>query len=563
VFEIAPPDGAELNLSFTPKVTVSPDGSMVAFAAAANGESHLYVRRRDSVTARQLPGTEDARHPVFSPNGTWIAFFAANALKKVPLEGPVVLLTKVNNDARGLAWADGASLVYAPGAASGLMQISADGGEPKSLTVPDTANRQIHWWPCAVPGGKAVLYTVGQTNNQNNDNLSAIEAVTLATGERRTVLQGASVAVYVTAGHLLFTRGDTLHAVPFDAERLATTGAVVPVVQDVMDVGTGAAHVSVGGDGTLAYIPSTRNTLHRIAWLDPDGTARPVDLAPAQYNDLKISPDGARVAFSQQGKGVWVYDLQRKSLTRLTPGQRDMTPAWSADGRTLYYVYVDQSGGNTRFLRKPADGSRGPEPVAVIKHAGYLSEVLADGAAAIIELNVRTANTDLHSDIARIRLAPGNTDTITPTNIEATQADESAADVSPDERWMAYQSDENGTRHEVYVRDLSGSGGRWQISNAGGEEPYLSPDARRLYYRNDDALYAVAVDTRNDFSAGAPQFLFRGVDNTRNDGPRYTVDPKTGRLLMLRPATGQQTRHTIRVVLNWFEELNAKLQQAR
>ena len=128
---------------------------------------------------------------------------------------------------------------------------------------------------------------------------------------------------------------------------------------------------------------------------------------------------------------------------------------------------------------------------------------------------------------------------------------------------MAYQSDENGTRHEVYVRDLSGSGGRWQISNAGGEEPYWSPDARRLYYRNDDALYAVAVDTRNGFSAGAPQLLFRGVDNTRNEGPRYTVDPKTGRLLMLRPATGQQTRHTIRVVLNWFEELNVKLQQAR
>lgn len=564
-FDLLPPDGTEVNVVARPSVSVSPDGSMIVYAATTNGVSHLYVRRRDAVEIRQLAGTEDASQPVFSPDGGWVAFIAGNQLAKVPLDGPVVPLTKVN-DPRGLAWIDRSSLIYSPEAAAGLMRISADGGQPASVTTPDpNKGQRTHRWPCPLPGGKAVIYTVGQTNSPDDYDGSALEAVTLASGERRTVLQGASMASYVPTGHLLFTRGGALHAVPFDPDRLQVTGAVVPVLQGVMgDRTTGAAHFSVGSDGTLAYIPGTsRGALRVMLWVDGEGKTRPVDLAPAQHNDLRLSPDGTRVAFVQGTSGVvadvWVFDLQRKSITRLTFDGTNSTPVWSADGKTIYYASIDPPGRKTTFLRKPADGSRDAEPVGAIEWRGYFKEALANGTAAIVE-TVRTAT---KADIHRIPLTPGKADIIAPTSLVATQADEYASDVSPDGRWFAYSSDESG-RYEVYVRDLSGSGGRWQISTAGGEEPHWSPDGRRLYYRYEDGLFGVPLDTRSGFSAGTPQLLFRGVYNLRSDtGLSYDVDPKSGGFLMMRPAIDQKSRNTIRVVLNWFDELKAKFEPSR
>ena len=129
------------------------------------------------------------------------------------------------------------------------------------------------------------------------------------------------------------------------------------------------------------------------------------------------------------------------------------------------------------------------------------------------------------------------------------------AAVSPDGRWLAYQTNESG-RPEIYVRDLSGTGGRWQISTEGGEEPGWSNDGRELYYRNNDLFMSAAVQTRPSFQASRPKRLFSGVFNQRsNSGVSYDVDPKGGRFLMIRPVADSETPAQVRVVVSWFDEL--------
>jgi serine/threonine-protein kinase len=572
-FDVLPPGSSEVNLTIRPSVSISPDGSAIALAASTNGVSRLYVRRRDGVDARELPGVDDVSHPVLSPDGRSLAAISGRKLVKVALDGAVVALADVN-DPRGLAWVDAASIVYAPEAAQGLMKISADGGQPKPVTTPDVQKgERSHRWPSTLPGGQIVLFTVGAISTPDDYDSSNIDAVTLATGKRQTVLQGASMATYTASGHLLFARGGTLHAAAFDLKNLRVTGNPMPIVQGVMgDRTTGAAHFSVAENGTLVYVPGTSiGDQHLIAWVNTSGAPAStapqttvttlLDLPKGPYNDLAISPDGSRVAFVQGNSGidadVWIYDLNRKTMTRLTFDKGSAAPSWSEDGRTIYYSSIDTIKSKTTFMRKLADGSRDAEPLGAIDWRGYLRKTLAAGSTAILEAS-ESRGSGSERNIYRIQLTPGKTDSVRLEPVVATRADEYASDVSANGRWLAYSSDESG-RMEVYVRDLSNAAGRWQISTSGGEEPHWSPDGGRLYYRSGNGLFAVAIDSRNGFSAATPQLLFRGAYNVRSDtGLTFDVDPKTGRLLMVRPAIDDKARAPVRVVLNWFEELKTK-----
>ena len=571
-FEVLPPDTSAVTLTVRPSLAISPDGSTIAYTASSSmGVALLYVRRRDAVESRPVAGTEEASNPVFSPDGRSVALVAGKKLVRVPLDGQILPLTTVN-DPRGLTWLDAGTIVYSTDAAGGLMRISADGGEPTPVTTLNTEKRErSHRWPNALPGGKAVLFTVGTESSPDDYDSSDIEAVTIATGERQVVLRGASMAAYSPSGHLIVTRGGTLFAAPFDADRQQVTGNLVPVVQGVMgDRTTGAVHFSVASNGTLAYVPGTSiGDEHVMVWVDLSAASAPgnarttvttsLDLPRAAYNDPAISPDGTRLAFVKGITGtnadVWIYDFGRQSTTRLTFDERNAAPTWSADGRTIYYSSIVSSGSKATIMRKPADGSREAEPVGSIPWRAYLRHLLPDGTALVESTQINGSE----RSISRIRLTPGKSDPVALEPIVATRADEYSTAVSPDDRWLAYSSDESG-RPEVYVRDLSGSGGRWQISTGGGEEPHWSGDGRRLYYRRDEGLYAVTTETKNGFSAAVPQLVFRGAYSLRTDtGLTYDVDRKTGRLLMIRPVIDEKARTSVRVVLNWFVELKSKL----
>jgi Tol biopolymer transport system component/tRNA A-37 threonylcarbamoyl transferase component Bud32 len=551
-YDIPGPAKTTLGLVRWPAIALSPDGSTVAFVATAEGVNRLYIRRRDETEVNPLPGTEGAADPVFSPNGRWIAFVADFTIKKVSLDGSVTAVMKVG-DARGMSWLNDDTLIYTPEAVGGLFRISANGGDPQPVSKLDESKKErTHRWPQVLPSEKAVLFTVGTLDSPDSYERSNIEAVILATGERRVVLQGATMARYVPTGHLVFARGGGLNAVGFDPETLTTQGVPEPILQGVAgDETTGATHFSIADDGTLAYVPGgPAANLRRLFWADRSGNLQPINIPPAQYNDVRISPDGSRAVFLMGSSGsgdVWVYDFARATSTRLTFNVANASPVWSADSKSIYYTEIRTTGNVSTLLRKPADGSREAETVASLKDSAYIKAIKSDGTLAIFDYQMNTNS----GDVVELPLEPN----AQITRLLNTSFNEYAAALSADGRWLAYQSNESG-RPEIFVRDLSASGGRFPISTDGGEEPRWSSDGRELYYRKSGSFMSVAVEFGPTLHAGAPKELFKGVYDLRsNSGVTYDVDPKHSRFLMIRRSDDINAPSQARVVLNWFNEL--------
>jgi serine/threonine-protein kinase len=312
----------------------------------------------------------------------------------------------------------------------------------------------------------------------------------------------------------------------------------------------------VSTDGTLVYVPgdAAMGIVRRLVWVEPSGTITPLaGLADALYNDIRISPEGTKIAvlIGASGSGdVWLYDVGRTTFTRLTFTGRNSTPTWSADGQSVYYSEIEPTGLKSIIWRRPADGSRAAEQVTTVDSRANITAIQTD--AAIVDYYGLTQN---KTNVLRV---PFKADAKSETLV-GTQYDEYGAALSRDERWLAYQSDETG-RFEIYVRDLSPGGGRHQVSTTLGEEPKWAPDGKTLYYRSDDLLMAVPVETVGAFSSGKARVFFKGAHNLRSDtGISFDVDRKLPRLLMIRPAVDRQSPPVVRVVLNWFTELGLKV----
>jgi Tol biopolymer transport system component len=563
---VQPPDKTSLSRVARPSITLSPDGSMLVFVASAQGEARLYLRSLGEVTPRALPGTEGASNPVFSPDGKQVAFFATGRLKTTTLDGAVLTVSEAGSDGdpRGIAWLPDGSLVYSSVAAGPLLRVPSTGGTPRLITtIDDKKGERTHRWPFALPGGKTVLFTIGTLGSPDNYDAATIEAVDLETGQRHEVLRRASSARYVSTGHLLFVREANLYAVPFDVDSLTSRGSPVRVLQGVNgDTTTGASHFSVAENGTMAYAPgSAQAAANRLMWINRQGVAQPLDLPQGLYFDPRLSPDGTRVAVVWQtitaGSGdIWISDLSRKTFTRLSFSGNAVAPVWSRDGKTIYYSSLDPNGRRTTIMRRPADGSRDAEAVVVLDTRAYLQHVTADEKTALLDYQIVGPGGG-KGDIVTIALA----ENAKPHALVSSVFDQYGGTWSPDGRWVAYQSDESG-RAEVYVRDVSSTGGRWQVSTTGGEEPTWSPDGRTLYYRNESQMMAVAVDIGTTFASKPPVVLFDGVYNLRSDtGISYAVAPTGDRFLMIRLTEGNAAS-SVTVVTNWFTELQRVLSSA-
>ncbi|MGH9363952.1 MAG: protein kinase domain-containing protein [Thermoanaerobaculia bacterium] len=543
-FDLSLPSGRKLARRSMPQLAFSRDGSRIVYAAAEGDSVRLYVRALEQFEGKVLAGTEDADGPFFSPDGRWIGFFAGGKLKKVPTEGGNAITLCDAPSGRGASWGDDETIVFAPSPSSGLFRVPAGAGVPQVLTTPDAAKGEnTHRLPEVLPGAKAVLFNAGARTNWTR---GSVVAMVLATGRRRTLLEGAIHPRYVSSGQLVFIRNGEPAAVPFDPDSLQVEGPPVPLPERVLQEHYGGfSELAVSLSGSLAYVPAEGSTERTLVWVDRQGAVRLLPAPARPYNWLRVSPDGTRVAVSISAD-IWVYDTGRDTLSRLTFDGTNDWPIWSPDGKRL--VFASIRGGPFNMYAKSADGSGAEERLLSSPQPQIPGSFSPDGRTlAFIELDP-AAREDLW-------LLPLDGDR-KPRPFLQTPFAEGAPALSPDGRWMAYESDESG-RYEVYVRPYPGPGGKWQISSGGGRYPVWGKDARELTYWNGSKLMAAPIETKTGFSAGKPALLFEGAYAGSD------VSPDGQRFLMIKEPENRSTATRINVVLGWFDDLRRRFAEGK
>jgi serine/threonine-protein kinase len=554
-------------------LALSPDGSRIAYIGGGTGGSRqLWIRDRDQLHGRPLAGTDGAHGVSWSVDGRHVAFMAgtgAGVLKVVSLDGapPAVVASSLISDG-GTAWGpDG--VIYSAGgfqnAGAGIVSVPVTGGVPTVRTSHDTTQHEFaHLSPAVLPNNRGLVFSIWYGPTRPND--TKIAVLNFSTGTYQ-VLQPGLRARYLTTGHLLIARADgSLVAVPFDQDKLAATGAAVPVIVGVATQAGYLVDYDVSTTGTLVYLagePRDIKETVRPVWVTREGVASPVDSGwtfDRPFNGgMSLSPDGSHLAVAIAGEptsDIWIKQLDHGPLSRLTFEEfLKYRPTWSPDGRTVTYI-ADPGNNNASLYRKRADGSGTADRLLGSDKA--LAEALWSHDGQWLVVRTTLPSRDIYA------FRPGEDTSLTPI-VASPKFDERAATLSPDGRWIAYQSDETG-KSEIYVRPFpKAEEGRWQISSAGGDEPLWSRSGREIFFRAASGeMMAVPVTTTPAFVAEAPHALFTATDYAHAASYRaYDVSPDGRRFVMLRPIADSVVAAANQVVLvdNWFKELKAKVER--
>ena len=537
-------------------LAISPDGTRVAFTARREDTVRLYLRSLDSPAVVEVAESGGAGNPFFSPDGQWVAFTAGGKLKKVGVTGGTPAVLGDAPTTRGGSWSpDGKRLIIAPAFNSGLVSIAADGGAPEPLTVPDrAAGERTHRWPDILPGGKAVVFTIGTQDQAANFEDATIAAIELTSPDAKivTLIEGGSSPRYVPGGHLVYARGGRLFAVPFDADRLAVTGPAMTVLEGVAsDLSSGAADFAIAGNGTLIYRPAgPQSTEREYVWVARDGRTETIARGGQFILPPAISPNGVKVALNTgQGYGegdLFVYDFARETMTRLTFDGTRMGAVWTPDGRHIVHgtsrggsegVYsLSASGGETERLLLKDGGEYAVIPEALVPASGQMVILRSGGLGGW----------------SVVTFAPGDD---APSPLLVNPSAEGGTTLSPDGRWMAYASDVSG-QYEIYVQPFPGPGGKWQISKDGGKGAAWSRDGREIFYTHGDRMMVVPVEIKAGFAAADPQELFRfGFVRRPTPVRDYDVSPDGRRFIMSRRPADESVPRQIDVILNFAASL--------
>jgi eukaryotic-like serine/threonine-protein kinase len=532
-----------------PAVAISPDGRQLAYVAVRAGRSQIYLRTVDRQEAKPIPGTEGGHLPFFSPDGLWLGFFvdSEHKRKKVLLSGGAPLTLSVGAIGRGASWSSDGTIVFPQDLASGLDRLSAEGGTPEVLTTLDASRHESsHRFPEVLPGGQAIVFTVKTDETQSWDD-ARIEAFSLRTRERSVLITGGTNARYA-GGHLIYERAGALWAAPFDPVRLKVAGPSVLVLEGVSSSGAyGSADFAVSRDGSLVYVPGKmRGTDRRLVRVNRAGKTRPLTDSRRAFSSLSLSPDGGRLALTIEAANdqIWVYDLERSTLSPQTLRWNNNEVIWTPDGNRL--TFTSTRGTASNLFWQPADGSGPAERLTTSAHWQSAQAWSPDGKTLVF-------------------LGNDNTHTIWILQVDGDRRPRpflhvpflrDPARLSPNGRWLAYVSDESG-REEVYVVPFPGSGGRWPISTDGGSQPVWARNGQELFYRSGDRMMAVAVTTDATFGASKPRLLFE-AKAPPDTAPNYDVTPE-GEFLMIEPGESDTPPSQINVVLNWLQEVRQRV----
>jgi serine/threonine-protein kinase len=538
---------------------VSPDGTRLVYVS----QNRLFTRRLDQDHAAELPGTEGAYAPFFSPDGQWVAFSAGAQLKKISVAGGAVIVLCNARAGMGGSWGEDGTIIAALYNPGGLSRISADGGTPAPLTELDREHGEVtHRWPQILPGGKAVLFTAHTRLGGAYEDAS-IEVMSLGDRRKKTLLRGGTYGRYVPSGHLLYVNRGTLFAVPFDAGALEVRGAPAVVLNQVAyDCINGGAQFEALQTGTLVYRNGgTRSGLVTVQWLESDGKTRALLPKPGNYGRPSLSPDGRRLAIEVRkgsDQNIWVYDLGRDMMTpRTFDGKSNQAPIWSPDGR--YIVYGSQEGGLS-WTR--ADGAGKPQLLIRTKNSPvYPWSFTPDGKRlAYVEADPETSydlwTVPLENDGAGLRAGK-------PEVFLQTASDERYPSFSSDGKWLAYASSESGS-FQVYVRAFPDTGGKSQISFGGGSYPMWTRSGRELFFESLDNQIMVAGYTvqGDSFVPDKPRlWCEKTLGNTVITSKNVDLAPDGKRVVALMLAEGlesQPSQHDVVFLENFFDELRRR-----
>jgi serine/threonine protein kinase/Tol biopolymer transport system component len=542
---ISLPAGQKLaGTTFGSPVALSRDGTRVAYVAQEGVEQRLYLRSLESQEAVPISGTQGATTPSFSPDGQWLLFFANGRLKKVSVNGGTALPLGDSVLPAGASWSTRGVIGFGF-FRGGVQQVPEGGGAPQSITsvVDDEVG---HFAPEYLPGGSAILYVAGFKSKPGQ---WSIIAQSLAGAKRNNLVEGIQPH-YTTSGHLLFAKGGTLMAAPFDAQRLELRGSPLAVVESVAESPVFImSQYSISDNGTLAYISGgPRDVQRRLVWVDRNGAEQALPGPAKAYEALALSPDGRRIAVGLDGQ-IWTYDVIRDTLSRLTlESSLNLMPVWTPDGtRVAFFSSKDTVEYNMWW--QPTNGSGGLKRLTTREYANNPGSFSPDGRLlAFVERNPRTMG-----DLWIL-----NTDTGKAEPFAATPFNEESPMISPDGRWIAYTSTESG-RAEVFVQAFPGPGGKLQISTEGGTEPRWNRNGREIFFRNGEKLVAVDVKTNPELAADKPHELFTGAYFESVTGVSYDVSPDGKKFLMIKATEETASTKQINLVLNWFEELRRRV----
>jgi serine/threonine-protein kinase len=538
--EIAYPPNVEPYIA-AGSVAMSPDGRTVAMLGVQDGIRWLFTRRLDHGEATEVPDTSGANTVAFSPDGASVAFVPGSGLvTRLSLSDQQRKVVASGADLTGdVAWGSAGIVFNRSGA---LWIVSPEGGASRALTGVDAARQEIlHTSPAVLPGGRYVLFasltTVPGTER--------IEAVSVDGGARSVIVERATTPVWSPTGHLLFERDGAVLAAALDPQTATLRGASIPVLPSgaVEPTGMGGILLSVSATGTLLHLPAGF-TDQRLVSVGRDGAARPLDLPSGSYSNPRVSPDGSRLLVDSGGARIEVLDLARGTRARLTAAAfGTFYSTWSSDGKRVVF----------RRFNAPysvsADGSGDAVPLP----AGSVNDFPSSAGPDPDSVLVVRIRPETSGDVFLI----STNGAFEPRALVETPAYEGGAQLSPDGRFLLYQSNASG-RAEIYVRPYPALDRQWQASEGGGVQARWSRTSREIYYRTGKELMAVPIATEGPEPVfGKPVALFadeydfgRGISN-----PNYDVTPE-GRFIMLRrgPNGGK-----LRAVLHWTEELKQVL----
>jgi len=514
------------NLAGNPsgRVAISPDGRRLAFIAPdARGRLTMWVRPLDGLTAQPLAGTEDAEHPFWSPDSQHLAFISGGALKRIAASGgPVLTLAQAQSIGYG-TWNRDDVILFNPPQDGSIYRVHADGGTAAAVTVLDTsAGETSHRYPFFLPDGHHFLYLAYRAARP-----AALYVGSIDGPDRVRLMGGESNATYAQ-GFLLFLRGTTLMARPFDASHLTLTGDAQPVAERVGANPQRGGTFSVSQTGTLVYQTVDSNDSH-LGLVRRDGTAAAaVDHRGVRYSDIQFSPDGTHgasvlLSASVDQADIWVFDFARNAPLRLTTESAiNRSPVWSPDGKRIVFQSNRKSGIFNLYER--AGNGAGSDAVVLEDSLEKTPWSWSPDGRYLLYSTGPPTQHDLW-------VLPFDGDR-KPFPYLHTPFNESKAVFSPDGKWVAFRSDESG-RPEVYVASFPTPAGKRPVSIGGGRFPRWSRDGRELFFedRSGRQLLSVAVSSRRDgFTLGPPRRLFGYF----NDGGRkhWDVSPDGQRFLV-------------------------------